>query len=127
MNGIGMAKADANAMSLDSRVLKRMLQPVAVGVDGDGDGDADDLDADLGSPMTSPEMGRHRHRGGRSQLLVSDGFQSEPEISRSESFSFFLLFFLLQFFSFFLNHRLLLWVINRRNDHEVHLCCFIFH
>ena len=64
-------KNDANALSLDSNALKRMLQPVQ------------SVDTPPTSPLTSPEVGRRSVAsavGGR--FLVNDGFQSEPESSR---------------------------------------------
>ena len=73
---LGSSKSDLMAGSgiLDSDALKRMLQPVqnpgriAAGLSPNA------------SPLTSPEMSR---RGPSSRrTLISDGFQSEPEIGR---------------------------------------------
>ena len=73
---LGSSKSDLMAGSgiLDSDALKRMLQPVQ-----NPGGIAAGLSPNA-SPLTSPEMSR---RGPSShRTLISDGFQSEPEIGR---------------------------------------------
>jgi hypothetical protein len=64
---------------LGSDVLKGMLQPVQQQIAGKmGGGSAAGL-SPKASPLTSPEMSR---REPSSHRTISDGFQSEPEISR---------------------------------------------
>lgn len=80
VNELGMASSKSDLMmagsgglaGLDSDALKRMLQPVQNAMGAGLSPNA--------SPLTSPEMSR---RGPSShRTLITDGFQSEPEIGR---------------------------------------------
>ena len=78
MLGMGMSANAGGMPGLGSDVLKRMLQPVQQQIVGKMGGSAAGLSPNA-SPLTSPEMSR---RGPSSHRTISDGFQSEPEISR---------------------------------------------
>ena len=89
MMAAAAAAGSGGLAGLDSDALKRMLQPVQ------NVASSSSMAAGLspnGSPLTSPEMSRRGGGPSSHRTLISDGFQSEPEIGRYSTYRILLIY-----------------------------------